>query len=318
MSAAASRQARALLCLGLLIAALGAAADDRLPKVLVIGIDGLRSDAFRSAAAPHLHGLAREGSFVPDAYADRVTRSGPGWTALLTGAWSAKHGVVDNTFAGYDPEAFPHVFRRLEEARPGCVTASLVNWEPLAGLAAHADVSRAFGDDDSVAVWAERLLSGRGGPDPDALFLHFDAPDFAGHRYGFSRFSPPYMAAIRRTDERAGRVLAALAARPGREREAWLVLVATDHGGTLRHHGEDIPACRRVPLIVSGDVEVAGGRLAGAGLADVAPTLLSHLGVPVDPRWGLDGRVLPLAPLGGIVSDRLSRQLPDLAEEEIR
>jgi predicted AlkP superfamily pyrophosphatase or phosphodiesterase len=318
MSAAAACRAMALLFLGILFSASGAAADGRVPKVLVIGIDGLRSDAFRAAAAPHLLGLAHDGSFAPEAYADRITRSGPGWTSLLTGAWSPKHGVIDNTFAGYDPEAFPHVFRRLKEARPACVTASLVNWEPLARLATHADVSRAYGDDDSVALAAERLLAGRDGPDPDVLFLHFDAPDFAGHRYGFSRFSPPYMAAIRRTDERAGRVLAALAARPGRENEAWLVLVATDHGGTLRHHGEDIPACRRVPLIVSGDVAVAGARLAEAGLADVMPTLLSHLGVSPDPRWRLDGKALPLVPLGGIVRDRLSRQLPDLSEEEIR
>lgn len=308
------------------------ASREKAAKVLIIGIDGLRTDAFQAAAAPHLQGLARSGSYAPDALADRVTRSGPGWTAILTGAWSPKHGVVDNGFQGYRSAAFPHVFRRLKESLPGCITASVVNWEPIHGrLVTHADLSLAFGDDDSVALRAERLLAGAhpadaphspdgGGEalDPDILFLHFDAPDYAGHRYGFSRFSPPYMAAIRRTDGRVGRVLAALAKRPGRAREDWLILVVTDHGGTLRHHGEDIAACRRVPLIMAGDAAPAGAALGRAGLADVAPTILVHLGVALDPGWNLDGKALPLRSLGSAVGDRLTGEFPDLLDQKIR
>lgn len=156
----------------------------------------------------------------------------------------------------------------------------------------------------------------RAGTDPDVIFLHFDAPDYAGHRYGFSRFSPPYMAALRRTDARVGGVLAALEARPGREREEWLILAVTDHGGTLRHHGEDIPACRRVPLIVGGDAAVPGLELADADLVDVAPTVMAHLGIAPEAGWRLEGKALPLS--GGAVGDRLTRQLPDLLDEQVR
>lgn len=265
-------------------------------KTLIIGIDGLRADAFLKASAPRLHALGREGRLWPDAWADTITRSGPGWTSILTGAWSPRHGVRDNAFAGYRVGAYPHFFSRLKAARPEASVYSLVNWGPIhEKLVTHADLSLPLGDDDAVAAAAVAALSGEGGP--DVLFLHFDAPDFAGHRYGFSRFSPPYRSAIAATDARVGRVLDAVAARPGRGREAWLILAVTDHGGTLRHHGEDIPECRRVPLILAGDAAPRGipARPADAALADVAPTVLAWMGVGIDPGWALDGKALPLA-----------------------
>lgn len=345
MKNSAHTAAALALLASLLFPNLSAAALRR--KVLILGMDGLRSDALLAARAPHLKGLMARGSYTTEALADRLTRSGPGWTSILTGTWSPKHGVVDNEMLSYRSGKYPHLFRRVKEADPGLRTASLVNWEPIHGrLVSHADLSVAYGNDDSVAAAAERMLERE---DVDVLFLHFDAPDYAGHRYGFNRFSPPYLSAIRRTDARVGRVLAALDRRPAREREEWLILGVTDHGGTLRHHGEDIPECRRVPLIVSGDAAAPGGRLDGAGLADVAPTVLTHLGIRVDPAWGMDGRPVGLrnmaerlaearkdrSPgtgdtagpgtgttsergLGGAVGDGLAGETPHLLEQDVR
>jgi arylsulfatase A-like enzyme len=269
----------------------GGKSAEKARKTLILGIDGMRGDALLAAEAPRLHGLMRGGAFTTGAMADRVTHSGPGWTSILTGSWSPRHGVVDNTFEGYDREAHPHFFRLIKEARPGAYTASIVNWEPIhMRLVTHADLSLAFGDDDSVSRRAARLLRER---DPDAVFLHFDAPDHAGHRHGFSRFSPAYLAAIRDTDRRVGMVLDALRDRPGRAAEEWLILVAVDHGGVFRHHGDDDPACRLVPLIVAGD-GAAIGDLAGTGIADVAPTTLAWLGVEIRREWKMDGRPIGL------------------------
>lgn len=293
----------------------GEAAEPR-PKVLILGMDGLRTDALLAARAPNLHRLIRDGSFAGDALADRITRSGPGWAAIFTGAWSPKHGVIDNQMGEYRGKAFPHFFRRIKDRLPEAYTASVVNWAPIhEKLVAGADRSLAYGNDDSVAREAVRLLTRA---DPDVLFLHFDAPDYAGHRYGFSRFSPPYMRAIRRTDARVGEVLAALASRAARDGEEWLILGVTDHGGTLRHHGEDVPACRRVPLIVAGDASIAGLSLEGAALVDVAPTVLSFLGIEAEPGWNLDGRPLPLRLGRRVPGDRLSHEASDLADEQLR
>jgi predicted AlkP superfamily pyrophosphatase or phosphodiesterase len=263
-------------------------------KVLVIGIDGLRSDALMAARAPSLKALMRGGASTVEALADSITRSGPGWTSVVSGVWHGKHGVSDNSFAGYRAGEYPHFFKRIKEARPDLLTASIVDWKPLNSvLLRSADLALAPGDDDSVAAQAAGLLTFG---DPDVLFLHFDAVDHAGHGWGFSPYSIPYLLAIRQTDDRVGRVLAALEARPGRAREKWLILCVTDHGGIWRHHGADIPECRRIPFMVAGDGAERGEALAEASLVDVAPTILTYLGIPIDPAWGWEGRPRGLKP----------------------
>jgi predicted AlkP superfamily pyrophosphatase or phosphodiesterase len=269
-------------------------------KVLIIGIDGLRSDALLAARAPRIKALMQAGSYALDAWSDSITSSGPGWSSLLTGVWHAKHGVRSNgaMAATYTGQAFPHFYRRLKTLRPDLRTSSIVNWKPindvLAAPCGAADLILSPGDDDSVAAQASALLATG---DPDVLFLHFDNPDHYGHTYAFSPYSPFYLYAIRRTDDRIGRVLDALDRRPDRDREEWLILVVTDHGGFWRHHGEDIPVCRRIPFIVSGDGAAHGESLAGAGQVDLAPTVMEFLGLARDPNWGWDGRPRGLRPM---------------------
>jgi membrane-anchored protein YejM (alkaline phosphatase superfamily) len=261
-------------------------------KVLIIGIDGLRPDVLLSGHAPNLKALIRSGAFAPDASADSITRSGPGWASVLTGVWHDKHHVYDNGIAGYDREAYPAFFKRLKEKRPELFTACIVNWAPIRDkLMSGIDLALAPENDDSVAARAAGLLL-RG--DPDLLFLHFDAPDHAGHEFGFSRFSPPYRNALARTDALIGKVLEAMQARPSLYKEDWLILCTTDHGGSWRHHGQDIPAHRTVFLIVSGNESLRGTAIPNASLVDLAPTVMAYLGVRVDPAWGWEGRAVGL------------------------
>ncbi|MDB5106568.1 MAG: hypothetical protein JWP91_4257 [Fibrobacteres bacterium] len=264
-------------------------------KVLIIGIDGMRPDALLSVETPNLKGLIRAGAFASSATADSITRSGPGWASVLTGVWHDKHHVYDNVIGTFHGDAYPAFFKRLKESRPDLFTACIVNWAPIRDrLMSGIDLALAPGNDDSVASRASSLLL-RG--DPDVLFLHFDAPDHAGHKYGFSRFSPPYRHAVASVDRQVGKVMEALQARPGLYREDWLILVTTDHGGSFRHHGRDIRAHRRVFLIVSGNDSMRGTRLSGVSLVDVAPTAMAFLGVPVDPGWGWEGKAVGLKDL---------------------
>ena len=70
-----------------------------LKKVLIIGIDGCRSDALEIASTPTIDSLINEGIFSPDALNDDITISGPGWSANLCGVWSDKHQVTNNDFS---------------------------------------------------------------------------------------------------------------------------------------------------------------------------------------------------------------------------
>ena len=65
-----------------------------------------------------------------------------------------------------------------------------------------------------------------------------DDVDHAGHSHGFATTCAEYCDAVQRTDARVGTLLDALGRREGLEREQWLVLVTTDHGGRGRGHGD--------------------------------------------------------------------------------
>src|SRR5262249_38197850 len=140
-------------------------------------------DALLKAEAPSLHALIRDGAFSDKAQTGDITISGPGWASMLTGVWRDKHGIRDNHFEGANLQQYPHFFRRLKETRPGAHTCSIVHWEPIAThIVMAADLSSKYLRDARVAEEACKVLNEQ---DPDALFVHFDDVDGAGHKYGF-------------------------------------------------------------------------------------------------------------------------------------
>ncbi len=100
-------------------------------KVLIIGIDGCRSDALQIANTPNLNALINNGIYSPDALNDDITISGPGWSANLCGVWSNKHQVTDNTFIGDNYANYPSIFRHIEEFNNNLHTVSICNWAPI-------------------------------------------------------------------------------------------------------------------------------------------------------------------------------------------
>lgn len=302
-------------------------------KVLVVGMDGLRFDrlplpqpaaggtpiSLRSpSTAPVLHGLMAAGahgtSLLPYGEADgqagngpstsmAYTDSGPGWSSVLTGVWPDRHGVTGNDFAGADYTRYPDFLSRAATARPGLRTAAAVSWPALVrrgtlGRAIgrrvrHNGESRGYDTADRlVARTALRWLTK---DDPDVVFVYFGATDEAGHATG--PLSPAYDQALRTQDTHLGRLLDAIDARrsdPARADEHWTVLVTTDHGHLdTGGHGGDTRAEREVFVVLAGPGVPGGTRLDTPRLVDIAPTVLDRLGIPVDPAWGLQGRVLP-------------------------
>ncbi|MFE6093012.1 alkaline phosphatase family protein [Streptomyces massasporeus] len=289
------------------------------PKVLVVGMDGLRYDRLtRSPAnAPVLHALMAAGavgtSLLPYGRADdepsagpAYTDSGPGWSSILTGVWPDRHGVTGNDFKGADYTRYPDFLTRAARARPGLRTAAAVSWPALVRRGTlgrtigrrvrHNGESRGYDTADRrVARAALRWLTKS---DPDVLFVYFGATDEAGHDTG--PLSPAYDRALLAQDAHLGRLLAAIEARaadPGRAEEHWTVLITTDHGHLdSGGHGGDSRAEREVFVVLAepgGPARPGGTRLDTPRLVDIAPTVLDRLGIPVDPAWGLQGRVLP-------------------------
>lgn len=260
------------------------------PKTLVIGVDGLRIDAFEQADAPVFEALIARGRYGhAQTQTDAQLVSAPGWTSILTGVSPKDHLVrVNGEYDDIDRKWATFPWRVRNE---GGRTAGAVHWVDL-GLILEPDAMDLLemGDDDAVAEdMAEVLADG----EHDLHFVHFDDCDHAGHSTGFSADNPDYIGAVEAIDARAGRLLDAIEARETRADERWLVVVVTDHGGDGTSHGFPFEGTLNIPLVVAAD-GVSPGALPEEGLThmDVAPTVLSWMGVPA--VEGLAGHVVGL------------------------
>ncbi|MFA6046132.1 MAG: alkaline phosphatase family protein [Phycisphaerales bacterium] len=282
---------RALRCVAVPSALLLAHAAFAQPvrKVLIFGVDGMRPDVMLTSNTPTFHGLIAHGAFSPTCQAEAITVSGPGWSSILCGVHYTKHNVTNNAFTAPNYSQYPHFFQRLQETCEAN-TVSIAQWAPINTQICgdRADVTVSNVDGPGVAAACENVLATS---NPDVIFLHFDDVDHAGHTYGFGPGIAGYIAAIEGVDTLAGQVLAAVQSRPTIANEDWLVIVTSDHGGTPDgSHGADIPEHRNTGLIVSGFSTAIGTTITPQPeLVDVPATVMTFLGLPINPAWGWDG-----------------------------
>ena len=272
-----------------------AAAADKTPKVLVIGIDGCRPDALAKAKTPSIDALAEDGAFtytpqiLPLRIVDAETSSGPGWASMLSGAFPDKHGWIDDVGRRRFNGRFPHFFARLKAQDEKISTASIITWPEMKRMITGADINEFFRGDEAAEIRSIEVLST---PQTDAVFVHLDEVDAAGHGKGFDPDVPEYIVAIEMADARVGRIVEAVRHRSTYDKEEWLVIVSSDHGGHGNGHNSHrhvVPAIRKVFLIVSGENAKRGEVEGQAYTVDVAATALAHMGVKIDPEWKLDG-----------------------------
>jgi arylsulfatase A-like enzyme len=280
----------------------------RKPNVLLVTIDTLRPDALGWVSGanetPVLDALAKEGVRFRAAVAP-VPLTGPSHAALLTGRLPRKLGVRLN---GQPlPPGIATLAERLGGA--GWETAAFVSGFPLVGSLG---LGRGFGRyDDSLpdgpdgrkerraratAAAASAWIAGTKGP--FFAWVHFyDAHAPYEPPPSFARPGPrgAYDGEVAYVDYHVGRLLAAAKARGD-----LLVVVAGDHGEGLDEHGERThgffvyDSTVLVPLVFSWPGRLVPAQPAASPrLLDVAPTLLSLLGLEPLPR--IDG--VDLVPL---------------------
>jgi hypothetical protein len=262
-------------------------------KTLVIGIDGATFDAFARADVPHLKQLMSEGLTArSNLYANPMapTVSGAGWSSIATGVWPDKHNVKDNNFTDPNYGQYPDYATRLETADPTTSTLVVGTWSPVPQIifGSTTDLRIAGGNDEgTTAKAADYLAHGN----PDSTFVHLDEVDGAGHASGSA--SDAYLKALNTVDGQVGRLLAAVASRPTYAKENWLVVITADHGHTpTGGHGGNTPLERGTFVIARGRGIEPGSVRDDVKITDIAPTVLHHEGVTIDPSWNLDGTAL--------------------------
>ncbi|MFI0979613.1 alkaline phosphatase family protein [Streptomyces sp. NPDC021093] len=267
----------------------------RTPKVLVIGLDGAMIRRIKDADAPNLDALMAAGVTAPSAlYSNPMapTSSGPGWSTLITGVWPDKHKVVNNEFTGADFAAYPDFLTRAETANPALKTYAVASWNPVTDVIFSAKVDeRVSTPAAEYDVGTTKRAVARVKADVDAVFVHLDNVDHAGHASGNA--SQAYLDALHGVDTQVGEILAAVKSRATYGNEDWLVMITADHGHTATGgHGGNSWDERQTFLIATGAGLPAGVTRYDVKMPDVAVSALVHLGVGIDPAWKLDGRAV--------------------------
>ena len=263
-------------------------------KVLIIGIDGTMPSAMAVARTPNIDALKSNGCHSVRVVSHPVTHSAASWSSMFTGVWGDKHGVNDpgNSFTGNQFSNYPSFFRRIEAANSNWNTLAFARWAPMLTAVPEADVKLSFDSDAAVTDETCRRLTNS---NPDVFWMLLLDVDSAGHSSGWGPTVSNYVRAIEIADGRVGQIIGALTNRATFTNENWLVIVQTDHG---EHDHPDPERSRIVFSIYSGPSAARGVIWPAPTIVDVCATVLTHMGVPINPAWNLDARVagLPLPP----------------------
>lgn len=270
--------------------------DPTKQHVLVIGVDGTNlSKILDDPSNDNFFALMNEGTTAASTIVGHTTLSNPSWTAVLTGVWDTKSGVINNIFTPATYNSWPTVFNQLEGYNPNIETKAIADWDVITDIASAGSipadevvfVPHVAGDTNwsqtDAAVTNETVKSIQGGAGyedvPNFLFSYLVQVDESGHMFGGD--SPEYAAAVSRTDDNLGLILDAVRAREAATGEEWTVIVVTDHGHQPQlgiGHGLQSPRETSTFVIAEGADFAAGQMNNKYSIVDVTPTVLTLFG----------------------------------------
>jgi Type I phosphodiesterase / nucleotide pyrophosphatase len=278
--------------------------DPTAQHVLVIGVDGTNlSRVLADPTNTNFFDLMNTSTNSAPSIVGHTTISNPSWTAILTGAWDNKTGVINNVFTPWTYDNWPTAFNQLEAYDSDIETKAIADWSVIAQIAGAGSIPadevvpipQIAGDTNwsqtDAAVTAEAVKSILGTDPgyedvPNFLFTYLVQVDENGHMFGGA--SPEYAAAISRTDDNLGAILGAVAAREAAACAAgacedWTAIVVTDHGHQPQKgvgHGFQSPDETDTFVIADGPAFGNGLINPRYQIVDVTLTVLSLFGAP--------------------------------------
>ncbi len=258
-----------------------------IKRVIVIGWDGAGSFV-QHTSTPYLDQWMKRGASTLRAQTVSPTISAQCWGSLLHGVSPDKHMLNNDIAADQrypDDSPYPSFFKLAHEAYPGRKLAAFTCWQPIMdgiieeGIGVH---KVSLPDVELGEAVAEYI---RNNQDLYLLFVQFDYPDYAGHKFGFG--TPDYLEAITETDRFSGKIFDAM------EEAGWLddslVIITTDHGGgglNPKGHGSDEPLDKTVFWTCAGPgIEAGSEAPEELGLLDTAAVACRAMGITPPVEW---------------------------------
>ncbi len=209
-------------------------------RVVVIGIDGLCVDGYKTAKHPNLDQLMKDGVLSMDTRPVMPSVTMPNWTSHLTSGGPEQHGVTGNEWRidnqkfppieVDDDGYYPSIFKLLKDKIPSAKTAFYYNWLELINSFNKAyldEVSFEENDEYKVNYGKAYDFIVKNKDNPTLVFLYTVHVDHAGHN--FKWMSPQYIKAIEDADVEIGKLIDKLKASGLYEDTNFLLI--SDHGG---------------------------------------------------------------------------------------
>lgn len=227
-------------------------------KAIIIGYDGCRADILAEMDKENsgIAALVNEGASLNLLYCGGVnypevntqdTSTAPGWCSILTGQWADVHGVTANDIPK-SMEAKTLMTSLAEEGKIGSASF-ITKWAghfsrenatylpEVQYCQDHAlPVTFSKCDDDNASHEAA-MAEVKDEACDDFIFVIYEPTDSTGHNKGFSYNNPAYKEAFKKQDAMALELIEAIKARENYEKEDWLIIITSDHGGIKLGHG---------------------------------------------------------------------------------
>lgn len=204
-------------------------------KVLYIILDGVRGNALKTLNPPNLAQIVKKSIYAYDALSDfqtnTLTNAGA-WTNAITGVTSDKHKVLSENFVGNQIATFPSLFTRLKQVKPTLRTTSIAASKIFNdNLAIDASLKANYENDDAKVK--DAVIEELKRPDAAVVLAQFHSAEVAGAADGYTDNTTSYKNAITTLDTYIGNIMTALAARATIAKEDWMVVIASNKGGTV-------------------------------------------------------------------------------------
>ena len=110
--------------------------DPTQQHVLVIGVDGTNFEQILADDEnENFFGVIDTGTTAASSIVGHTTISNPSWTAILTGAWGERTGVINNVFTPWTYDKWPTVFNQLEAFDSDIETTTIADWDVISAIA---------------------------------------------------------------------------------------------------------------------------------------------------------------------------------------
>ncbi len=233
------------------------AQQDPTKRVILIGIDGVSSEAFQYSNTPVMNSLISQGVISLKTRGVMPTVSAPNWASILSGAGPEQHGITSNDWSlinqGFEPTVkdadgyFTSIFTLIRKQMPKAITAMFYDWDWLGTFVNKKLISKEQYIQGHVMVTSIALNFIKK-EKPVFTFIYYGHPDETGHSKGFN--TKEYYQSINDIDTEIGKIVASL--RETKMIQNTTLIITSDHGGVGFGHGGESIIELEVPWLISG------------------------------------------------------------------